>query len=73
MPPTPMKSQISYLLTSTLKPYSGGEPTRKTTMSSLKDQPLSDMDSKSLTKKELQIEAGGAHLMEPQMKMSPLK
>ena len=50
-----------------------GVPMRKTIISSLKDQPLSDMDSSSLTKKELQIEAVGAHLMEPQTKMSPSK
>ena len=73
MPLTPTKSPISYQLTSTLKPCSGGVPTKKTTISSMKDQLQSDMDSESLTKKELQIEAAGIHLTEPQTKTSPSK
>ena len=70
---TKAKTPTSSLLTSTFKPYSGDSPTRKMTISSLKDLHLSDMDSVSLMKKEPQIKVIGALLMELQTKKKPLK
>ena len=67
------KSLISSLLTSTFKPYSGDLPTKKTTISSLKDLHPSSADSTSLTKKEPQIEVVGDPLTELQTKEKPLK
>ena len=73
IPMMKVKNPTLSLSTSTFKPYSGDSPTKKTIISSLKGLHLSDTDSISLTKKELQIEVVGDPLTELQMKKKSLK
>ena len=54
------------------KPYSGDSPTKKMTISSLKDLHQSDTDSVSSTRKVPQTEAVGVPLTELQMKKKSL-